>query len=171
MPSRHLVPAASCLPIVQRRRPGALCLADPAAAEPAVADPALAESEWLPRTVIPALRVMDEPHSIRIPLQPGPVLCPTCETSFRAGGPTGYAGDRPICDLCLIERCEDLGMLMTMGLAVRAFANFVPRSRDEHRRALDELGIVARVYERFAERSGPPRPVHVAGAMGKGPDL
>ena len=96
-------------------------------------------------------------YSIRIPEPAGPAKCARCQVRFSAAGPTGYAEDQPICDMCLLEGCSELGMVMALAAVVRAFGAVPPSSRQDYRDALNELGAFARIYERFAAKSGPPR--------------
>jgi hypothetical protein len=102
-------------------------------------------------------------YSVRVPKHPGKVECGFCELPFNATGPTGYADSRKICDLCLLEGSNDLGMLLALAAVTRAFGCLELSSRQESRDALVELGAFARIYERFAARSGPPRGFHLPG--------
>ena len=99
----------------------------------------------------------DVAYSIRIPEPAGPARCARCQTRFSAAGPTGYAEDRPICDMCLLEGSSQLGMVMALVAVVRAFGAVRPSSHQDYREALSELGAFSRIYERFAAKSGPPR--------------
>ncbi len=96
-------------------------------------------------------------HSIRLPEYPGETECARCGELFPAAGPTGHANDDPICDLCLLECEEGLGMVLAQVAVARAFAVSEFDSAEEHWEALRELGAFARVYELVASRSGPPR--------------
>ncbi len=96
-------------------------------------------------------------YTIRIPGQPALTSCPICTTAFMAAGPTGFADELPICDMCLLEGNHDLGMLIAVGSVTRTFGAVKGATREEYSRALAELGAFARIYERFAERWGPPR--------------
>jgi hypothetical protein len=96
-------------------------------------------------------------YSIRVPEPSGEVECGSCRTRFLAAGPTGYADDDPICDLCLLVASEDLGMVLALVAVVRAFAA-PPYEKSRHYwAALAEVGSFGRIYERVAARSGPPR--------------
>lgn len=106
-------------------------------------------------------------YSIRMPLSPRQTHCPHCRRSFRVAGPTGYEESGPICDVCLFERAEDLGLLLALASAVRAFASYRTDDGEIYSQALDELGSVARLYERLAARCGPPRPFRIAARMGR----
>ncbi|MEM7356225.1 MAG: hypothetical protein AAF657_35750, partial [Acidobacteriota bacterium] len=96
-------------------------------------------------------------YSIRIPEPGGPAHCALCQASFSAAGPTGFAANRPICDMCLLEGSAGLGMVLALVAVVRAFATVQPTRREDYRSALAELGAFARIYERFAVKAGPPR--------------
>ena len=96
-------------------------------------------------------------YSIRIPEPAGPVACAHCHSRFTAAGPTGYAEDRVICDMCLLEGAPELGMVIALVAVVRAFGAVQPADHEDYRNALSEIGAFARIYERFAAKSGPPR--------------
>ncbi len=131
---------------------------------------------WQARTIDPALVIIDHElpqreapgsrwvlaleqvmYSIRLPEHPGETECARCGEPFPAAGPTGHANEEPICDLCLLECEEALGMVLALAAVVRAFAVSRSESAEEHWEALEELGAFARVYELVASRSGPPR--------------
>ena len=96
-------------------------------------------------------------YSIRAPEAPEEVECGSCGTRFLAAGPTGYADDDPICDLCMLVASEELGMVLALVAVVRAFAA-PPYEKSKHYwAALGEVGAFGRIYERVAARSGPPR--------------
>ena len=96
-------------------------------------------------------------YSIRLPKHPRETECARCKELFSATGPTGHANDVPICDLCMLECEEGLGMVLAQIAVTRAFAASRFESADEHWDALEELGMFSRVYELVASRSGPPR--------------
>ncbi len=96
-------------------------------------------------------------YSIRLPEYPGETECGLCGDLFPAAGPTGHANDDPICDLCLLELKESLGMVLAQIAVVRAFAVSEYESAEEHWEALEELGAFSRIYELVATRCGPPR--------------
>ncbi len=96
-------------------------------------------------------------YSIRLPDHPGETECARCGELFPAAGPTGHANDEPICDLCLLECEEELGMVLALVAVVRAFAVSRYETAEEHWESLEELGAFSRVYELVASRSGPPR--------------
>jgi hypothetical protein len=98
-------------------------------------------------------------YSIRMPDPPGAVECARCGQRFLAAGPTGHADDEPICDLCMLE-CEDaLGMVLALIAISRSYAGVRPRTAEQHWDALEELGAFVRIYERAAARSGPAREI------------
>lgn len=108
---------------------------------------------WSRENVDPALVL----YSIRIPEMPGPVGCHHCGIRFHAAGPTGYADDEPICDLCLLESSHELGMVMGLIAVTRDFGVRPADSGEDYTEALAEFGAFARIYERFAALSGPRR--------------
>lgn len=97
------------------------------------------------------------PYSIRLPAVRDVVTCSICDTRFLAAGPTGYHEEAPICDICMLEVEEELGMVLSLVAVIRAFASLQYDSREEKRQALLEIGAFAHIYERMAMRSGPPR--------------
>ncbi len=100
-------------------------------------------------------------YSIRVPPRAGRVTCPGCGLSFFAAGPTGYAEEQPVCDLCLLLSCQELGMVMALVAVVRMFGSFEPLTAEEYSLALTELGGFARIYERFAAKAGPARVIRI----------
>ena len=106
--------------------------------------------------------------SIRLPSRPDWRVCGSCSVRFHATGPTGYLGRVAICDPCALEHSEALGSLLFLGLAVRAFVGFEAIDRGQRYRALDELGVVARVYERMVAPWGPARSVVLADLLAEG---
>lgn len=94
-------------------------------------------------------------YSIRLPDRIGEVRCARCGTRFRAAGPTGHADELPICDLCLLECEEELGMVLALISVVRAYASMPYGSAREHWEALEEVGAFSHIFERVAmTRSG-----------------
>ncbi len=108
---------------------------------------------WDRKHVEPALVL----YSIRIPEIPGPVACYQCGLRFHAAGPTGFADDEPICDLCLLESAHELGMVMGLVAVTREFGTRPADKGEDYEDALAEFGAFARIYERFAALSGPRR--------------
>ena len=96
-------------------------------------------------------------YSIRLPEQPGETECGRCGERFRAAGPTGHANEEPICDVCLLECEEELGMVLALVSVVRTYASSSFESAEDHWEGLEEVGAFVRIYERVASRSGPPR--------------
>jgi len=96
-------------------------------------------------------------YSIRVPEISAEVRCSSCDTRFHAAGPTGYADEEPICDLCLFTASEPLGMVLALVSKVRAFAAPVYESDDDYGEALGEVGAFGRTYECVAARFGAPR--------------
>ncbi len=96
--------------------------------------------------------VPDEPlYSIRVADSPG-TLCAACGKQETGAGPVGYLDDEPICDLCLLERSTDLGLMLATIAVVRAYAGTVGTAQDQQE-ALNELGVFARIYHRVASKS------------------
>ncbi|MEM9593512.1 MAG: hypothetical protein AAGD06_04590 [Acidobacteriota bacterium] len=97
-------------------------------------------------------------HTIR--LGPGifaRVFCDVCGRRFSASGPTGYLDLRPICDLCMLEREPALGMLLALAAVTRSYGLAKPEGPQQSCQVAFELLAFAKIYERFAERYGPPR--------------
>ncbi len=87
--------------------------------------------------------------------------CSSCD-AVTGSGPVGYHGDRAICDLCLLERSTDLGLMLATIAVVRAYAGTggTPEQQGE---ALNELGAFARIYHRIASKSWPARIFRIPG--------
>jgi len=116
--------------------------------------PESCEQDYPPGRVLMLGEVL---YSIRVPEVSAEVRCSGCDVRFHAAGPTGYSDEGPICDLCLLNASEPLGMVLALVSKVRAFAAPVYESGDDYWEALGEVGTFARVYERVAARSGEPR--------------
>ena len=100
----------------------------------------------------------DEPHySIRITDSPG-VTCAACRKQETGEGPVGYMDDDPICDLCLLERSTDLGLLIAVSAVSRTYAESAAEPD-----ALNELGVFARIYHRIASKSWAARIFRIPG--------
>ncbi len=125
---------------------------DAATASAALLEPEVSESPWFVDLAVEAA-----PYSIRIPVPAGDTRCPRCGSRFLAAGPTGFAAEQPICDLCLLDGSPPLGMLVALAAVVRAFGAVAPEDESDYREASEELATFARVYERVAAKSGPPR--------------
>ncbi len=98
----------------------------------------------------------DEPlYTIRIVANPG-TQCAACGKQETGCGPVGFLDDAAICDLCLLEGSDELGMVLALISVVRAYAN-VRGTAEEWQSALEELGAFARIYDRFAAKTGPAR--------------
>ena len=131
---------------------------------PAVASTALAtvdeEDESRALESASQLKLEAQPglYSIRIPEPSGDTRCPQCQNEFLASGPTGFAGEQPICDLCLFEASKSLGMVMALTAVARTFGAADVASDDDYQQASEELATFARIYEIFAAKTGPARP-------------
>lgn len=100
-------------------------------------------------------------YSIRLPDHAGEVECARCDVRFRASGPTGHADELPVCDLCLLECEEELGMVLALVSVSRLYATMHYNSPREHWEALEEVGAFAHIFEQVAmSRSGPGRIFH-----------
>ncbi len=87
----------------------------------------------------------DDPlYSIRVADSPG-TLCAACCKQETGAGPVGYMDDEAICDLCLLERSTDLGLLLAIAAVSRAYAGTGGPAGDQQE-ALHEFGVVARIY-------------------------
>ena len=99
------------------------------------------ESDWM-AALARFAKTTSSGYSIRVATNPGK-LCGQC--------------GEPICDMCLLEGCHELGMVLAVIAVARAYASVDPHQVNERREALEELGAFVRIYERFAAKSGPPR--------------
>lgn len=97
-------------------------------------------------------------YSIRIVGRLRPFPCRQCGRLLSTGGPTGFLGDFPVCDACLLAGDRQLGMAMTLITVCRFYGGAVPVDLEEERRLQREMLAFARVYERFAGQFGPARP-------------
>ena len=97
--------------------------------------------------------------SIRIPDSPGRVSCGSCGRRFIAAGPTGHLDDEPICDLCMLGRDQQLGMVLALVAVTRSYGRGWPVDELEENNARLELMAFARIYEMQAARYAPARPV------------
>lgn len=114
-----------------------------------------------------AERSIDEKTCVRIPSTGAPLICSRCDVDVSAGGPTGYRGNDPICDACLLETAPELGMMLVLTAMARLFGDAGPAGGDGNgngngnddgeRIHLEELGAFARVYARYAAERGPTR--------------
>ncbi len=108
---------------------------------------------------------LDDPlYSIRIAEAPG-TLCAVCGEQKTGLGPVGYMDDDPICDLCLLERSTDLGLLLAIVSVVRVYATS-SGTPEAHRQALEELGAFSRIFHRIASKSWPARVIRIPGFTG-----
>lgn len=98
-------------------------------------------------------------YSIRLPDRAGAVECARCGQRFHAAGPTGHANEEPICDLCMLECEEALGMVLALVAISRSYGGAGYATVEERWDALVELGAFVRIYERVAARSGPAREI------------
>ncbi len=146
-------PASSYLTVRESGAGYCVAAAAAAAAAEVATEPRGTETGWEPAAEIALV-----PYSIRIPGPVGTVDCPRCQSSFLAAGPTGYAGEVPICDLCLLDGSYPLGMLLALVVVVRTFGAIEPAAGDKYLEAQDHLAAFARIYERVAAKSGPVRP-------------
>ncbi|MCP3987247.1 MAG: hypothetical protein GY723_22905 [bacterium] len=98
-------------------------------------------------------------YSIRVAEDPG-APCAACGKQETGAGPVGYMDDEPICDLCLLERSTDLGLLLAKAAVARAYSGTVGTT-GEQQEALHELGVFARIYHRVC--SWPARIIRIPG--------
>ncbi len=94
-------------------------------------------------------------YTIRNAEGPG-ALCTACGKQETGSGPVGFLDDDPICDVCFLESSPELGMTIALISVVRAYAN-MEGNPAEWLEALKELSAFARIYDRFAAKSGPAR--------------
>lgn len=112
-----------------------------------------------PRTAPPRLVLGSRLLSIRVPLQSAIVDCELCASPFSAHGPTGYYDEQPICDRCLLEHESQLGMLLALSIFTRTYAGLADQDEETASEAACEMLAFARIYELFAARFGPSRPL------------
>ncbi len=94
--------------------------------------------------------------SIRIAGSPD-TLCTACGKQETGTGPVGYLDGEPICDLCLLKRTTDLGLILALVSVIRAYASMGAGTSEAHQEALAELGAFARIFHRIASKSWPAR--------------
>ena len=100
----------------------------------------------------PEARLIPPPqYSIR--LAASKATCTLCAAATGTG-PVGYRDAEPVCDRCLLEQCESLGMVLALVAVTRAYAETDPA---EARESLVELGGFARIFEYVAATWGPAR--------------
>lgn len=95
--------------------------------------------------------------TIGVPGFPEGVACGVCGVMVLAAGPTGFQGEHPVCDACLLERSPELGMVLVLVAVARLFGTLRVRNADHQLQALLELGAFVRLYERYASRHAPTR--------------
>lgn len=124
----------------------------------AVAEAAVATDGALHPLAWPMFQVDDMLYSIRVPGEAEDIQCPRCGIDLKAAGPTGFAAEAPICDVCLLEASPHLGMVLALVAVARAHAE-LPRATHApgYWLALEELGAFVRIYDRFAAKAGPRR--------------
>lgn len=98
-------------------------------------------------------------YSIRI-TEEAYTSCAVCSEPT-GSGPVGYFEDAPICDRCLDEGCQDLGMILTLITAARIYDSLVRQSPYEQAAHLETFGAVVAYFGRFATRWGPIRIVEM----------
>jgi len=113
----------------------------------------------IPRAVAPPLVLGTRLLSIRVPFKSAIVSCAICSKAFSAHGPTGFCEEQPICDRCLLEQENQLGMLLALSIFTRAYAVLADREERIASEAAVEMLSFARIYELFAARFGPARPL------------
>lgn len=101
-----------------------------------------------PNTVSSSSHGSADEYSIRRNQTPDS-RCAMCKEKSTWDGPVGYKGSRPICDICLLVGCPDLGLLLALGILARAFAaDSEDASAAERAASLDLLAIFALVFDR-----------------------
>ncbi len=95
-------------------------------------------------------------YSIRVADEAGED-CAICEAPTGAG-PVGYRDDDTVCDMCLLDACTDLGLVLALIAVTRAFGAVPWRDRESGQEGLAQLGAFARVFEHIlakkSERRG-----------------
>ena len=107
----------------------------------------------------PLPELATSPFVIRLPDGAWDAVCPLCGEEFPARGPTGFRGPEPVCDHCMLIEEPQLGMVLALVAVARMHAAEWPASHREELALQAELLAFARIYDRFASRVGPPRPV------------
>ena len=89
-------------------------------------------------------------YSIEINRSPGR-LCANCRAHSSAEGPVGHRDGAPICDVCLLVGDQDLGLLLALGILVRAYAADVEQSSERSQtEGLRLLALFAMLFDRQA---------------------
>ncbi len=88
---------------------------------------------------------VDHRYSIRVAEKPG-VPCAICECPTGVG-PVAYRDDEPICDLCALDVCVDLGLVLAMVAVSRAFGAVPAWEREASQEGLAQPGAFSRVFE------------------------
>ncbi|MCP3960395.1 MAG: hypothetical protein GY719_21330 [bacterium] len=130
-----------------------------------VPQPPKADQSPLPEAP-PRTTEADEPlYSIRVAENPG-TTCAACGKQETGTGPVGFLDDEASCDLCLLERSADLGLILALISVVRAYpgAGGTPEASQD---ALAELGAFSRSYHHVASKSWPARMFRIPGLTGK----
>lgn len=97
--------------------------------------------------------------AIRTPETVSQRFCGMCQQPLLVAGPTGFLGDKPVCDICMLEHNEPLGMALVLMAVARAYGAAYPESTSEEDRSRVELMAFVRLYQSHAARSGPSRPI------------
>ena len=89
-------------------------------------------------------------YSIEINRSPGRP-CANCRAHNSAEGPVGHQDGDPICDVCLLVGDQDLGLLLALGILVRAYAADVEQSSERSQtEGLRLLSLFAMLFDRQA---------------------
>lgn len=108
-------------------------------------------------------------YSIRVAQEPGKP-CALC-LELTGSGPVGYYDDEPICDMCLLKGCVDLGVVLGLVAITRECGALLPQSAEQVKEASAELFVFAGFFERFAQRFGPRRRLVLPDSLGgRGPN-
>lgn len=142
------------------------------------------QEPWEPSTVVsdPALEPVERPwpppssgapagegrFSIKMPAVPGVFPCAICARFVAARGPTAHLDDDVVCDVCLLERESQLGMLIALASITRLYASFDENDGAAANVAAAQLLAFARIFEVFARRCGPGRELDFEIAFVKG---
>lgn len=109
---------------------------------------------------VPGPFLVDPSYRIQVVEASEEVSCAVCGALFIAAGPTGFQDDRPLCDLCMLHREGQLGMVLALVAVTRSYGGASPSSLSEEVADKAELMAFARIYETFASSFAPARPVN-----------
>ncbi|MCP3957548.1 MAG: hypothetical protein GY719_06815 [bacterium] len=99
----------------------------------------------------------DDGPAYSIRFSSGPDAPCACGRNQVGSGPVGYRGEEAVCDLCMLEGCTELGLVLALVAVARAFEAISRDDKDAWLDALEQLVVFLRVYELVAAKTAPPR--------------